>query len=134
MAYKRIRKRPYSRNAGVASEHKECKAFFDWYSLYPFVSSRMIRIENGGKRSLTEAVRLKSEGLTPGTPDYFFRYPCGGYHGLWIEVKKTKGGKVSPEQINFIENARKEGYAAEIGYGWEECRQIVLDYIKRGTL
>lgn len=60
---------------------------------YPLTHS----IPNGGKRDISTAKKLKQEGLLPGVPDLFVPEL-----GLYIELKRTKGGMVSAEQKAFI--------------------------------
>ena len=50
-------------------------------------------ISNGGYRTKTTAKRLKEEGVLAGVPDLFIPELA-----LYIELKRTKGGLVSPQQ------------------------------------
>jgi hypothetical protein len=70
---------------------------------------------------------LKKQGLLPGAFDLFFAHAVGKYHGAFFEMKRTKGGVISPEQIVFHGNMLKQGYYADICAGedkaiasWEE--------------
>lgn len=72
---------------------------------------RIIAIPNGGWRDIRTAARLKAEGVCRGVPDIFI--PAWG---LWIEMKKQKGGAVSEAQKDWLE------YLDEIGYGAVVCR------------
>jgi hypothetical protein len=82
--------------------------------------------------------RLKAQGLTPGVSDYIVpvaagrQVAAGEYHGLWIELKRTKGGRVSPEQELFQERMSLLGYRAAVARGWEEARITIMGYL-RGT-
>jgi hypothetical protein len=62
--------------------------------------------------------------------------PCarGGYHGLYIELKRpvVKGEPkpvVSPEQKYWIEQLRKQGYLVEVCYGWIEAKELIERYL-----
>jgi hypothetical protein len=90
---------------------------------------RFYAIPNGGRRNLREAVKLKRTGLSPGVPDICIPIPSGCYHGLYIELKRQKGGKLSTEQINWLEFLRERGYYADVAFGFEEAKQIVLYYL-----
>ena len=46
---------------------------------------------------MNEAKRLKATGYKRGFPDVFVYEPRGAFHGLAIELKKDKGGRVSHE-------------------------------------
>jgi hypothetical protein len=65
-------------------------------------------------------------------PDLFLPTPSGGFHGLWLELKKRSGGRLSPEQKGWIERLRGQGYAAEVARGWEEGKEIILGYLHGG--
>ena len=53
----------------------------------------------GGMRtSFLQAVKMKRTGYVKGFPDLFIYEPRGSFYGLAIEMKKEKGGTVSPEQ------------------------------------
>ena len=75
--------------------------------LYPDVI--IYAIPNGGYRHLKEAVRLKAEGVLAGIPDLFIAEPRGGWHGLYVEVKK-RNGKLSKDQALRIAELRLKGY------------------------
>ena len=40
-------------------------------------------------------------GVKSGVPDLMLPIPKGGYHGLFIELKKEVGGITSKEQIDW---------------------------------
>lgn len=88
-------------------------------------------IPNGGGRSIAEAGRLKAEGVRKGVSDIFVRMPAPGYHGLYIELKKRKGGRVSPEQNTWIEDAKLLGYRACVCKGADEAWAVWRDYVWR---
>lgn len=111
------------------TEHQEQKAFFDWWEVWgrnlPYTP---FAIPNGGARHIAVARKLKAEGVKSGVPDVFLPWPKGGFHGLFIEFKRRKGGSVSPAQKEVMENLRKAGYAVEVAHGWEEATKIVKQY------
>jgi hypothetical protein len=72
-------------------------------------------IENGGKRHLLTAVRLKKQGVKPGTPDMYFMLPEGRV--AWLELK-IKGGSLSPPQREFRDTARR------LGHHWAVARTL----------
>lgn len=91
-------------------------------------------IPNGGKRNFFEAVKLKRCGVKAGIPDICLPLPNRkGYHGLYIELKRVSGGRVSDEQLAWQELLRKNGYCAEIAYGLEEAKKIVSNYFEEET-
>lgn len=89
---------------------------------------RVAASANGGSRNLLEALKFKNMGVSPGFPDLFIPAPCGGYTGLFIEMKRTKGGKVSPEQQEWLTYLRGVNYYCSVAYGFEEAKEIFSQY------
>jgi hypothetical protein len=77
---------------------------------------------------------LKAEGVKDGVPDIFFPVPRGGWHGLFIELKRPesngkRAGKATPEQLKWIAGLQKQGYGAVVCVGWEEARDTIIQYL-----
>jgi len=66
-----------------------------------------LAIPNGGLRHPVVALRLKEEGLRPGSPDLVFPKPGG--LTAWLEMKK-KGGRLSDEQLGMAARLRRLGH------------------------
>ena len=92
----------------------------------------MYAIPNGGSRHPAEAQHLKRQGVKAGIPD--IHIPCmrGGYGGLYIEMKRRKGGRVSIEQKKAIIALREQGYRVEVCEGWEKAREVIKEYMEAG--
>lgn len=90
---------------------------------------RVVASANGGSRHFLEACRMKNMGVSPGFPDIQIPYPCGDYHGLFIEMKRLKGGRTSTEQQDWIVFLRGQGYRAEVAHGCEEAIEIYETYM-----
>ena len=124
------------------STHMECPeeeveqtCLFRWaaYSLGAHPELRLLHaIPNGGKRSKSEAARMKAAGVKAGVPDMFLPVARGGSHGLYIELKRIKGGRVSAEQLAWMEELTREGYTCAVCHGWEEARKVIQTYLKGG--
>lgn len=89
---------------------------------------RFYAIPNGGKRNLLEAVKFKRMGTISGVPDLCIPIPSGSFHGLYIELKRTKGGKLSDEQAEWLAFLNQRGYYAHVAKGFEEAKGIILRY------
>lgn len=101
------------------------------FNTHRFPQLKMLfAIPNGGKRNVITAANMKREGVKPGVPDLFLAFPSNGYHGLFIEMKKRKGGKVSDSQREWIRNLTACGYMAEVCEGWEKAVEIITKYLK----
>jgi len=79
-------------------------------------------IENGGKRSLSVAIKLKRAGLKRGSPDLFVMLPEGRV--AWLELK-VKGGALSPQQKGFRDICKK------LGHHWAMAKTLdeVVEYL-----
>lgn len=84
---------------------------------------------NGGYRDLIEAAKFKRMGVSPGFPDIEVPYARKGYHGLYIELKRMVGGKLSENQIGWRDFLMAQGYAWYEAKGAEECIKIISDYL-----
>lgn len=87
-------------------------------------------VPNGGNRNIVTARRLKAEGVKPGVPDLCLPVPRGGYHGLYIELKRQKRGKIQPEQVAWLQALNEQGYRAEICLGAAEAWEVIADYMR----
>ena len=87
-------------------------------------------IPNGGSRNKLEAVRLKRQGVKKGVPDICLPVPCGGYHGLYIELKRLQGGRTSDDQEDWVEGLQKRGYFAAVCKGWEAAAEVIKKYLR----
>lgn len=116
-------------------EEVEQTCLFRWaaYSLGAHPELKLLHaIPNGGKRSKSEAARMKAAGVKAGVPDMFLPVARGGSHGLYIELKRIKGGHVSAEQLAWMEELTREGYTCAVCHGWEEARKVIQTYLKGG--
>lgn len=84
---------------------------------------------NGGRRSPVEGLNLKRMGLSPGFPDLEIPLPSGSYHGLYIELKSESGGRLSNLQADWLNYLNDKGYCARVAKGFEEAKQIVVNYL-----
>jgi hypothetical protein len=105
--------------------------FFQWVRT-AFPKLIAFHVPNGGKRSLRTAVRLKKEGVTTGIPDIIIGKACGIYCGMYIELKRQKGGALSEAQKDMIRELKAEGYYVAVCRGFEEARQELIAYLALG--
>ena len=118
------------KNGNIPTEHAEQKALFVWWrTQYRHMEPLLIAIPNGGARTLRTGAMLKAEGVRAGVPDIFLAYPAGGYHGLWIEMKRRAHGYASPEQKFMLNVFRKAGYDCAVCRGWDEAREKIQSYL-----
>ena len=84
---------------------------------------------NGGYRDYAEGAKFKRMGVSPGFPDFELPYARKGYHGLYIELKRLNGGRLSEHQIWWRDFLLKGGYAWYEAKGAGECIRIVSEYL-----
>jgi hypothetical protein len=89
----------------------------------------LISIPNAGKRSLQDGSIQKALGLRKGVSDLFLAKPSRGFGGYWIEMK-APGKKPRPEQYQWLDEMRANGYKAEWFDDWEKARESIIDYLK----
>ena len=113
-------------------ESQEQRTLFQWLALnmgrHPELGL-CFHIPNGGSRNAREAHNLKLQGVKAGVPDLFLPVPHGEYHGLFIEMKRTKGGRVSDEQKEWITALSGQGYKCVVTKGWEDAAEQIKAYI-----
>jgi len=115
------------------TEHTEQALFVQWtLRMQKHVPELglMFAIPSGGHRHKTVAAQLKLEGVKSGVPDLFLPVARQNYHGLFIEMKRIKGGSLSKNQKDFIAQLRAQGYKVEVAEGFEKAKQIIIDYFK----
>ena len=118
--------------AGKASESREQQALFRWWDLYRsrYPAALLFAVPNGGARSAITGARLKAEGVLPGVPDVFLAYPASGLHGLFIEMKRAGGGRISAAQKIVGALLSRAGYGVAVCHGWQEARDTVIRYME----
>lgn len=115
------------------TEADEQKTLFRWAEMearrHPELNL-LHHIPNGGSRDPREARNLKQEGVKAGVPDICLPVPRGGYNGLYIEMKRIRGGRLSDEQRGWLAALTANGYRAEVCRGWEAAKDLILEYLK----
>lgn len=117
--------------ANDASESVNQQAVITWsrwnVSKYPELAL-LHAIPNGGARAKKTAGILKAEGTLPGIPDLHLPVARGGYHSLYIEMKKHKG-RLSDAQTEVIPLLQAEGNRVDVCFGWEEAIAVLVNYL-----
>lgn len=117
-------------------EHDEQAAFVQWCLLNAHRVPELALIFSipngamlgGGRIGAIRANYLKAEGLKSGVCDLFLPYPRGGFHGMFIEMKASKG-KLSPAQKQFIKDVEKLEYFTTVCYSADEAIEQTEYYI-----
>lgn len=118
-------------------EHSEQVNLIKWWSLvhnnFGAPECCLFAIPNGGQRNLIVATKLKAEGIRAGVPDLFLAIPKKGFNGLFIEMKKTKGGRVSDNQKSMLSILTDNGYLTRVCHGFNEARITIEQYLRQGV-
>jgi hypothetical protein len=107
----------------IPTEHQEQRDLVRWFRR-KYAPVRIFAIPNGGYRSMTDAAKFKAEGLSAGIPDLFV--PAWR---LWIEMKRQKGGRVSPEQADWIKYLESVGYTCLVCPGSENAQAQIEAFV-----
>ncbi|MBQ6519105.1 MAG: VRR-NUC domain-containing protein, partial [Anaerolineaceae bacterium] len=108
----------------IPTESEEQCLLFEWAEMslakYPELAL-LFHVPNGSSKSKFQAVKFKREGLKAGVPDLCLPVARQGYHALYIEMKRTEGGRLSDAQKWWLENLQKQGNKAVVCKGFEEA-------------
>jgi hypothetical protein len=96
---------------------------------YPQLSDDIHHFANERKCSYQEGRKLKKMGVTKGVSDIFLGIPTELFYGLWIELK-TEKGKLTDEQIKFINKKNERGYFAIAVWGLEAAKEVIRTYLR----
>ena len=125
----------------IATENQEQRALVKWIRTQQNIRDCVIKLNNEGKRTLAQGWNLKMMGMCPGASDLFLAYPANGYHGLWLEVKRSKQYPNSARtteqwlaQEIFLERMKSLGYQGFFCYGWLHGKKLIEDYLSHPAL
>ena len=127
-------KRTYS-PLTVPLEDAEQRIIFQWAAMETAARPELgllYAIPNGGKRAMKTAIALKAQGVKSGVPDMCLPVARGGYHGLYIELKRQKGGTVSETQKSWITALTEQGYNLSWRRGSNRAdKGVFMSYINK---
>lgn len=122
-----------AQTATEASEHAEQAALIErvaWAAGQHPELALLLAIPNGGARHKATAARLKAEGVRAGVPDLFLPVARGGSHGLWIEMKRARGGRVAAAQAWWHVRLAEAGYRVEVCHGQDAAWAALCRYLE----
>jgi hypothetical protein len=118
----------------VPTESAEQQAVVRWWAMisgtYGLSEKVLMACPAQAARSPRGGARMKAEGYRAGTPDLFLATARNGCHGLFIEMKKRDGGKLSDSQKEMSFELGEQGYRTAVAYGAEAARAIITEYLK----
>lgn len=120
----------------VPTEAQEQMTLFSWAAMQSgkFPELKLLyHVPNGGSRHKAEAGRLRAEGVKAGVPDLCLPVARGQYHGLYIELKRQRGGRASENQTEWLDALSAQGYKVAICCGWEKAAEMIVGYLSGGN-
>lgn len=112
-----------------AQEQMALMAWAEWQRAAHPELKLLHHIPNGGSRGKAEAGRFKAMGVKAGVPDLCLPVARGGFHGLYIELKRERTGKASAVQVGWFEALREQGYCVTLCHGWVAASEAIVDYL-----
>jgi VRR-NUC domain len=95
------------------NEHCEQAAVVQWLMVKRIPH---FAVPNAARRSFGLARRMQAEGLSRGVPDLIL--PC---HLVALEMKATKGGRLAPEQREWLDRLSGSGWRVKVAHGAKEA-------------
>jgi hypothetical protein len=112
--------RKFALQEWVPSEEAEQEYIFSWAALMAGKHPELALLNASMNGILTDArfgAKLKRLGRKKGFPDLFLPVRNAAAAGLFIELKRKRGGVLSPEQVWWHEQLRAQGFAVEVCHG-----------------
>jgi hypothetical protein len=114
------------------AESNEQIAAMDWLRLqHPNIALYTMHIGNERKSTPYAGAIMKRMGILKGASDIFMAWPNKGYHGMFIEVK-SRTGKLTKEQAEFLNRMELVGYYIAVCYGAEDVIDTMKFYLQNG--
>ncbi len=119
------------KNFTPPSEHEEQAKVIAWTEVnkdrYPDVDM-IFAVPNGAMKTKAGARKFKREGLKSGVPDLVLPVVTAEHPGLYIEMKKIKGGTVSDDQKEWLRRLEGQGYKTVVARGHREAIRAIDNY------
>jgi hypothetical protein len=115
------------------TEHQEQCAVLLWAGQRRGVHPELdllFAIPNGARVAWKQAKRLKAEGLAAGVPDLMLPVARGGYHGLFVEMKRSKGARLSHLQRWWFHALKAQGYLVIMAAGADRAIDWLEAYLR----
>ena len=117
-------------NSGEISEEAIQKTVIQWVRSHPYFKGKeglVLHFPSEGARSPVFGKKLKDMGFRAGIADLLIAMPRRGYGGAWLELKSKKG-KLSPAQKEFLDNMQQQNYFTAVCYSIEGAIEMIEWY------
>jgi hypothetical protein len=120
----------------IPTEDQECEVFVQWLKLNNIPHAHISNeSRSGSKNAMIRGAKLKKMGQSKGYWDYDIFVPIKGinrsidcYELIKIEMKRKKGGTISPEQKEWQKIYQLAGIPCKICKGADEAIDFVKNY------
>lgn len=116
-----------SLGAGKQEHFAQVSLFNFFHDNHEDIYDLFYAIPNSGKRHIKVATEMKAEGQKSGYPDMGLDTARGIYHGFRCELK-TEIGTAQPNQVEYAEKLREQGYCVVFCYGFDAAVTAILEY------
>ena len=114
------------------TEYAECQVLHQWLELNHI---RHTHIGNesqiGGRAGIIRGAKLKAIGQSKGFPDYLV---IVNNQLIAIEMKRRKGGRLEPEQADWLESLESCGVKTYVCQGAAEAIELVENLRSAGVI
>lgn len=114
------------------TEDQEQAEVVRWANARPW-GQFLLHIANETVGGRARVLRNQALGVRKGVPDLLLPIPMGGYHSLWIEMKRKGGGTVSKAQRAWVEALNAMGHRAVVCHGADEAIAELAEYMEEGS-
>ena len=98
----------------IPTEAQEGSALVAHLRIKGYKFTHIANETGGSPEAKRRAIRVKQQGVSRGFPDYLVITKAGL---VAIELKRIKGSKVSPEQVEWVDALNETGIPAKICKG-----------------
>lgn len=102
----------------IPTEQQEAEALAAYLRLKGYKFTHIPNETGSDPRARARAVRMKRAGVSRGFPDYLI-FANGRRYA--IELKRKKGGRTTPEQLDWLGVLDKYGFNVKVCSGAEEA-------------
>lgn len=108
----------------MPTEYEECLALVDFLKLQHLLFTHIPN--ETFTKSWNQKLKNKAMGVSSGVPDYIVVLPD---KILFIEMKRAKKGRVSPDQEVWIKALNDAGTPARVCCGAQEAIDFIKEYL-----
>lgn len=114
----------------IPLESEEARTLVHYLQLKGYKFQHSPNETGSSPESRRRAIRMKQQGTSPGFPDYII---IVNNKLIAIELKRIKGSRTSPEQLEWILALNMAGIPSTIAKGAGEAIEFIEEHAKSGV-